>query len=979
MYRTGPTVSIAIFAILGLAIAKSETSPDKQPIQYHGTIREDAQELEKVQLQEDLICRNRDGLVGDEICGYTLYKSHSELPFKVVLQNRKTGKADILLETGYKLDYEKRHKYTFEIAAHDCESGAHSQREKVHIEIEDVNEYEPVWGKDTYMVDLIEGRIYDNILTLEVEDQDGSDDFSQICHFHILTPDAPFTIDQEGVLSNTEPLDYSKKHNFILEVKAEDCGGTSSRLSEKLLINIRVVEVCKPGWKGFHERIEFVPGNTHQPISDEATLEVCDQTCKPKDISTKLKLATEHIGKGCDRDTYSIQSQRKLCGASEEIVDLLPNPQYSDWTKGLPTDDGNEADQIFSFDGKTNAIEVPSAKFNHTMQGAFTISTWMKHEENAEDEDEHGTKEHILCNADGEKMNRHHYSMFIHNCRLVFLLRQEAGNSVDLNVFKPAEWRWKIPEVCDGQWHHYALSVDFPTVRLHIDGKQYVEQKHNPAVIDDWPLHPSRKVHFTKLVVGACWMGGSKHHTQHFRGYLAGLNILNGKTENDRVIQCLNNCKEKLDFHAMNLMETGMSVEFNSEMTEITINGHNVTNIEKLVRKIGYVNSRVFPTPGHRALTIHTDVKCIDGKPLPIPDIEALVMVQQAEEPIITISGPGKIEHPEMDYPHGVKIFNGIEINAETRKEAEEKEEKKSEKISPDAAEQETLNKDDQKEIDEDDKKPFDIFAEARYKLDSCMVKVSPPMNLDVEQISYPSNAVSMVMLEAFVNENGFVMSGSASIENYIEILRHTKYINSAPQDVNHRTFSLVCSELNGRFVSNTFKVQADVIHTNHEDIHIPQAHAHDKLSVPINQYNSISNNKEMHSKNYLEQATAHTNGAGVGMIVIIVVCVGFLAFMIVLGVIRIRAAHQRTQEVNVEEKQEMEWDNSALTITVNPMDQENVFEEEHELNGLRDDDDDSSDDDDGSSFHDDLESSEEEAEKVKDRELEWDDSTLTF
>ena len=41
--------------------------------------------------------------------------------------------------------------------------------------------------------------------------------------------------------------------------------------------------------------------------------------------------------------------------------------------------------------------------------------------------------------------------------------------------------------------------------------------------------------------------------------------------------------------------------------------------------------------------------------------------------------------------------------------------------------------------------------------------------------------------------------------------------------------------------------------------------------------------------------------------------------------------------------------------------------------------DDDSSDDDDGSDFHDEIESSEEEAEKVKDRELEWDDSTLTF
>ena len=43
--------------------------------------------------------------------------------------------------------------------------------------------------------------------------------------------------------------------------------------------------------------------------------------------------------------------------------------------------------------------------------------------------------------------------------------------------------------------------------------------------------------------------------------------------------------------------------------------------------------------------------------------------------------------------------------------------------------------------------------------------------------------------------------------------------------------------------------------------------------------------------------------------------------FIIVVGVYRIRSTHQRTVEVNIEEKQEMEWDNSALTITVNPMD----------------------------------------------------------
>ena len=57
-------------------------------------------------------------------------------------------------------------------------------------------------------------------------------------------------------------------------------------------------------------------------------------------------------------------------------------------------------------------------------------------------------------------------------------------------------------------------------------------------------------------------------------------------------------------------------------------------------------------------------------------------------------------------------------------------------------------------------------------------------------------------------------------------------------------------------------------------------------------------------------------------MVAIIVVCVGFLLFMIVLGVLRIRAAHNR-RVPSMDERPEMEWDNSELNITVNPIDQE--------------------------------------------------------
>ena len=35
----------------------------------------------------------------------------------------------------------------------------------------------------------------------------------------------------------------------------------------------------------------------------------------------------------------------------------------------------------------------------------------------------------------------------------------------------------------------------------------FVPDEDNMDVLDDWPLHPTDRVHFTKLTVGACWRG----------------------------------------------------------------------------------------------------------------------------------------------------------------------------------------------------------------------------------------------------------------------------------------------------------------------------------------------------------------------------------------------------------------------------------------------------------------------------------------
>lgn len=899
--------------------------------------------------------------VGADICSFRIVnKHHGEAPFEIILKSE--GEAE--LRARRVLNCEKRKNYKFDIAAVSC-SGEQSDNATVHITVVDINEYAPAFLEPSYVRQVDEGRLYQEILRVEASDRDCTPKFGDICKYEILTSDQPFVIDNEGAIRNTEPLDYERSHNHILSVVAYDCG---MKQSVPVMVTVKVNRICKLGWKGIPERVDYAPGSGREDLFPTAQLKLCDVPCNVHSVQTKLTLATSHIGKGCDRDTYSVQSQRKLCGASSESVDLLPTPGSGpEWTKTLATDEGHESDQMFEFDGTTSAVQIPNDVLDHGLARTFTLSTWLKHKAHA-DQDKH-TKEHILCSADDHKMNRHHYAWFVRNCRLILLLRRDFSEG-DLNIFRPAEWRWKLPQVCDNEWHHYAVLVRFPEVQLYVDGTLFKNEKKNPEIIDDWPLHPTKGIN-TTLTVGACWQGSENKMKHHLQGYMAGLSVLLNKLEKPSVLACLHKCKESLEVPAMELLEPGMELLTNSDLTELSIEGDNKTNLEVLVRKIGYSNSREFPTPGRRNLHLSTTVMCDRGRPIKVPPVESYIMVLQPQQPSIEINGTSNLARDYQDFRNGVRVFTDLHITVQPTGKMWKHGE------------------------------PMSVIQK---KLDSCIVSVYPSLNPDHESLTLPENMLTQFGITAKISKDGATVSGSDIIYNYEEVLRQIQYTNRKPAYYLNRVFKLICSEMNGRFLSNEYVQTLTVIHPR---VPTPKAASVAPSTEPAAVHSLVVGMdkqvpahlmlSQQHVKSPVHTIVDHYLDAKLGdsaqavvapsshaVTIIIVVCVGFLLFMIVLGVVRIRAAHHRATQEEIQDT-EMAWDDSALTITVNPMEQlespRGVKPGSHGQSHIAPDDDESSDD--NSSYHDDdLDSTDEEEEspavsKVKD--LEWDNSTLAI
>ncbi|XP_045507398.1 calsyntenin-1 [Colias croceus] len=839
---------------------------------YHGLIRENET---LVEVTPTIRARG-------PLCSFLILnnKHHGEAPFEIMVVDENEAK----LRVRYPLNCEKRRNYKFDIAAVGCD-GSYSNTVPVHITVTDVNEFAPVFSQAAYVRSVDEGKIYDEIVRVEATDRDCTPRYGDVCKYEIVTDRSqPFTIDNEGVIRNTEPLDYEKSHNHILSVVAYDCGMMESA---PVMVTIKVNKPCRAGWKGIAERVDYAPGTGPLALFPAARLEACssDERCPGVTrIQAAVTLQASRAGVACDRDTYTLRAQKSICGLEPKTIDLLPSPGVgNEWTKSLKPDSGRDGEQMFEFDGESTSAVVPETLLPHSLGSTFAVSVWLRHAP-PPDHDKH-RKEHVVCLADDHKMNRHHYALFVRNCRLILLLRRDFGEG-DLNIFRPAEWRWKLPEVCDDEWHHYAVNVRFPNVELYVDGELYrAADGKAPEVIDDWPLHPAHGVN-TTMVVGACWQGTESDMKHHMHGWMAGLGVVKGAVQPPAALRCAARCRE------------GLSLAPDLYLKSVSVEGDGAAEVETLVRRVAYGDARSFPTPGRRNVHLDTTITCDNGRVIKARPAESYVMVLSPQTPTILLNGSADAARDYAHFRAGLPVFPDLEVKVLAR--------------------------------DRDS-----VIEADSQKLDSCVVSVYPALNPDHEALALRGHSVLPDSdIRATLTRDGVNLIGADTVHNYQKVLRDIEYSNKKPAYYLNRVFKLTCSELNGRFTSNEYVQTLTVVHPRAAgDVHAQRpsgladkldAVARDKIgeAAVAAQVPRAFAAHALHSPHSADAPAPrlldlHRADNTNVTLVIGAVCVGAILLLALGGAARARARAARTPRRAADE---MAWDDSALTITVNPM-----------------------------------------------------------
>lgn len=104
-------------------------------------------------------------------------------------------------------------------------------------------------------------------------------------------------------------------------------------------------------------------------------------------------------------------------------------------------------------------------------------------------------------------------------------------------------------------------------------------------------------------------------------------------------------------------------------------------------------------------------------------------------------------------------------------------------------------------------------LSSTRRRVEACSVQVYPPLNGLHESLVLPWEQLDQLQLYWRQSYEGLMVYGLDSIDNYEKILRSILYKNQKPAYYLERVFRLLCSDLNGRLLSNEYLQTVTIIH----------------------------------------------------------------------------------------------------------------------------------------------------------------------
>jgi hypothetical protein len=256
---------------------------------------------------------------------------------------------------------------------------------------------------------------------------------------------------------------------------------------------------------------------------------------------------------------------------------------------------------------------------------------------------------------------------------------------------------------------------------------------------------------------------------QFFKGRLQNMYLLTNDVEQDSVIECLHQPKERLVFNEQ--LDKGESAIFAKQQTKLTLTANTLEDLSLLLQKVQYVNTATNASPGKRSLIVSSSVMCGSEK-FNLATYETSVQVKKPQDPIISISGQNLINTDRRSLKVGSAMLPDLQI---------------------------TITQRNSNGKDED--------VTENYTLDWCKLHLKPSRDMDLEYFSSPAALIASMNIDFEHDAEGILLKGDERANGYREVLSKIHYFNTRPESYNKRMYTVQCSMKKGKVLSNEFFV----------------------------------------------------------------------------------------------------------------------------------------------------------------------------